>query len=610
MQNALLPSLNKNHRKDIIGLRAIAIVTIILYHIGILPETSTGSNCFLVISGYLITKSLFFSLENKTFSLRRFYLSRIKKLFPLTLITTFVALIIGCVVMLPNDLENLGASAIATSLFSNNILESIISHSYWAPNNAYKPLMHTWFLGVIFQIYLIYPILFIFTRKSLKNLLVLLILITTISLYLYLTTSEWGGATYYYLHYRIWEFAIGGIAAIISTSFNSLTIKSPWLRIFLLSLLIINICLTSYFIYYKYRVIITVVITALILITNKGNLFSQIILENKYILAIGTLSFGLFLWHQVFIAYTRYIFTDDFNTFIILAILITSFALAYISNRLIKTLEHKISLSVILLGTLFVSIFGLYIYMNGGIIKDCPELGYKYTGSIVNLSFKPQENINIKYNMDVYNLDREFEQNGKIKIYVIGNSSSRDWVNVLKCSENSKYYDISYSERLDKKRANQAKYIFILGNDENNLASQIAIDNQDKIWYIGIKHFCLCNGPFYNKPHDEYYYAQRYSIDANIFNKNELLKQKYKDRYIDIIGALIDSNNTIPAFSNENKFISHDGIHLTPAGAKYIFSALQSHYNPSALPFLQVGDDEGDVLVVGGGDVNPHSSGI
>ena len=493
--------------------------------------------------------------------------------------------------MLPNDLENLGASAVATAIFSNNILESFISHSYWAPHNAYKPLMHSWFLGVIFQIYLIYPIIFIFIKKSYKLILCSLVLISLVSMSLYFTTSEWGGITYYYIQYRIWEFTIGGIAAVVSIKFNQLKIPS-YVKFILLTLLIINICLTQYFLFYKYRVLTTVIITAIILLVNNSDKISKHILENKYILLIGILSFGLFLWHHVIIAYTRYLFTDDFNTYIIISIVILSFALAYISYRLIEVnLLHKYSnrtiLSTSFVGVLLVSIIGIYIYGKGGIIKDCPELGYKYSNSDFNFSIKPNSNINIKYNMDVFNLDKEFEHNDKTKIYIVGNSAGRDWANVLLSADNSQNFDISYSETLIKHRTNQAEYIFILANsDYDFISTHISQENLLKVWYIGIKRFCLCNGPFYHKPRNENSSKQRYNINPDILDRNIHLKQELGNRYIDIIGALIDNRNTLPVFSIENKFISHDGIHLTPAGAKHVYSRLQLYYKSNPLPFF------------------------
>lgn len=591
MQKHLLLNTTRNHRNDIIGLRAIAIISIILYHIGILSETSTGSNCFLVISGFLITKSIYLSIENNSFSIKNFYISRIKKLFSLTIIISLISLIIGCATMLPNDLENLGASAVATAIFSNNILESFISHSYWAPHNAYKPLMHTWFLGVIFQIYLIYPIIFIFIKKSYKSILYSLVLISLVSMYLYITTNEWGGITYYYIQYRIWEFMVGGIAAIISIKFNQFKIPS-FATCILLALLIINICFSHHFLFYKYRVIATVAITAIILIMNNRDKISKLILENKYIQAIGTISFGLFLWHQVIIVYARYIFTDDFNIYIIISIVILSFALAYISYRLIEVhFSHKYSnqtiLSTSFVGVILVSTIGIYIYGKGGIIKDCPELGYTYSNPNFNFSIKPRSNINIKYNMDVFKLDKEFEHNDKTKIYIVGNSAGRDWVNVLLYSDNLHNFDISYSETPNINRINQAEYIFVLADSNHDfISTNFYQENLSKIWYIGIKRFCLCNGPFYHKPRNENYYKQRYNINPDISDRNIQLKQKFGNRYIDIIGALIDNRNTLPVFSSDNKFISHDGIHLTPAGAKHVYSALQLYYKSNPLPFL------------------------
>ena len=119
--------------------------------------------------------------------------------------------------MLPDNFENTANSIVATNIFANNILESITTKNYWDVNNEYKPLMHTWYVGLLMQFYVSIPfILFIIGRlikdakkRQISN-LITMVLIAIISVLLY-WFSDNACARFYYLPYRLFEFCIGGI---------------------------------------------------------------------------------------------------------------------------------------------------------------------------------------------------------------------------------------------------------------------------------------------------------------------------------------------------------------------------------------------------------------
>jgi len=147
----------KKYRKDIDGLRAYAVIVVIIFHLGFLPNGYLGVDIFFVISGYLITSIIYKQLLDDSFSVYRFYQRRIKRIIPLLLFISTFAFILGLIFMLPDDLENLAQSVVSSNLSANNILMLITSSDYWAVKNEYKPLMHTWSLGIEEQYYLIYP---------------------------------------------------------------------------------------------------------------------------------------------------------------------------------------------------------------------------------------------------------------------------------------------------------------------------------------------------------------------------------------------------------------------------------------------------------------------
>ena len=176
-----------------------------------------GVDVFLVINGYLITKSLYNKvLKNEEASFGTYFnfeISRIDRLLPVLLVAGMVCMALGFWAMLPDDYENLSESVVATNLFANNILAAITTRNYWDVVNEYKPLMHTWYVGVVMQFYLVYPVLFFLAKLNKKNpqntLLVLLSSLAAVSLLVFFLTDD-AAQRFYYLPSRFFEFAGGG----------------------------------------------------------------------------------------------------------------------------------------------------------------------------------------------------------------------------------------------------------------------------------------------------------------------------------------------------------------------------------------------------------------
>lgn len=149
-----------NYRPEIDGLRALAVLPVMLFHAGIqgFHGGHFGVDVFFVISGYLITSIIYSEQRAGTFSLFAFYERRARRILPALYAVMLVCLPIACLLMLPDELENFGESLVATTLFSNNILLWLTS-GYWALEVEFKPLLHTWSLGIEEQYYLLFPLL-------------------------------------------------------------------------------------------------------------------------------------------------------------------------------------------------------------------------------------------------------------------------------------------------------------------------------------------------------------------------------------------------------------------------------------------------------------------
>ena len=569
------------YRKDIDGLRAIAVLSVIAFHFGLLPNGYLGVDVFFTISGYLITGIIYKETAEGRFSIIQFYLRRTRRIIPLILLISFISLIIGMAVMLPDDLENLSQSVIATNLFSNNILQLITTRNYWDVVNEFKPLMHTWSLGIEEQYYLLYPFLFLIIGRKRKTwVLPVLLLLTLISLLLFLSPFFSSPAKYYLIPFRFFELSIGGIGAILC---KDKTINKKYAPLFLAALIAI-ISMHIKQVPGSLETIIVVLITiGLLVTTNDQNKMSSRILENKLMVSIGKLSFSLYMWHQLILSYTRY--------FIVQETTISSLALVFISIVALSVLSYyfieqpfrdktRIMTTTLLwvLGLTFMltTVSATVIYFRAGVIRDVPELDITTT--------EVKRNMHAQYNASVKNYDKAFTDTKKLKVLVIGNSYARDWANVLLESKFRKDIELSYINYLSKsgdhlQRSQQADLIFFTELDRSLFIRAYKngynIDTS-KVWCVGIKNFGISNGLFYNHKRDKEYFMQRAPLRRAYLMKNDLLKKQWSNKYIDLAGMYVDSNGTFPIFTPDRKFISQDCRHLTKAGAKYFATLIGS----------------------------------
>lgn len=205
------------YRTDIEGLRAVAIVPIVLFHAGLqsIAGGFIGVDVFYVISGFLITSIIMPDLEADRFSLLDFYRRRAVRILPAVFVMVAVVLVGGTLRLFPDDLRSLAKSAAAAVAFVSNI-HFWLSAGYFGPAAETLPLLHTWSLGVEQQFYLFYPLLMLAIRRfapgHTKAILALLALASfALSLYWAVTAPT---NAFYLLPSRVWELALGGLVAI------------------------------------------------------------------------------------------------------------------------------------------------------------------------------------------------------------------------------------------------------------------------------------------------------------------------------------------------------------------------------------------------------------
>ena len=300
-------------------LKFFAILAVVLYHAGLLNYGYLGVDLFLVINGFFVTRKLKNELfdKGKPFGERFlfFEIGRIIRLLPPLLVAGLTCMLLGYWVMLPDDFENLSQSVVATNLFGNNILAAITTKNYWDVVNEYKPLMHTWYVGLVMQFYIVYPLLFYISRLNKKSpektLLVLLIIIGIVSLLVFFATEDIAHR-FYYLPARFYEFAIGGVVALTWRSNTKEVKKKNGGFIYLcyaalLCLMVLNVD----FVEPNIRLILVVALSALLIMSI--NVLENNITGNAILAKVGAASYSIFVWHQVIFAFYRYTIDSEFT---------------------------------------------------------------------------------------------------------------------------------------------------------------------------------------------------------------------------------------------------------------------------------------------------------
>jgi peptidoglycan/LPS O-acetylase OafA/YrhL len=592
----------KIYRTDIDGLRAIAIIPVILFHLGYVKNGYLGVDVFFVISGYLITGLVYNEVEENKFSILKFYERRIRRIFPLVLFTTAIAFVLGLLFMLPDDLENLCQSVFASNFSANNILMKITSADYWAVKNDYKPLMHTWSLGVEEQFYMLYPLIFFFLKAEKKRfILPLLLFLTTLSLTAFILSNDIS-SKFYLLHHRFFELSIGGICALYFSKRNNFInhTKSQYVLYFSLSVLVFLLFFDSIN-SNDIKVISVTILTAGILALGglhfESNSFYKSLISNKVLTGIGKISFSIYMWHQIVFAFARYflieLITLKYAIMLVMIVLLLSvmsyfFIENYFRNRIL--VKQKTLYSIVCCSFLIITGSSFYVYVVGGIIKDVPELGITKSNHSSDLNFFGIEgNINNKYNVEIRALDKAFsnnnQQNGrqskKVKVLVVGNSFGRDFANVLKESSFKDAIEVRYSDTVVKSaeefktRIKEANFIFF-GSDGPTKKSVAKYNiNADKLWIVGIKDFGNSNGIHYNKKILNYL-RYRTAMKRGVLAKDLKFKKTWDKRYIDLLDLVADSKGQVLVFNPDGKFLSHDTRHLTKFGAIFFAKHLNT----------------------------------
>ncbi len=571
------------YRPEIDGLRALAVLSVILFHaeFELFNGGFIGVDVFFVISGYLITTILIDDIENKRFSIFNFYERRARRILPALFFVMLLCIPFAWSWMLPDPFENFGQSIVATTLSGNNILLFLTS-GYWDLAAKFKPLLHTWSIGIEGQYYVFFPLFLVLTWRFGQSLVYWLIIsITFISFAL----SEWLSreapqAAFYLIHARAWELFSGSISAFIM--YNTRLQKSGSLALTGLTVIFISIFAYDENIRWPSIYTLPPVIGVMLVILFAGKeTFTTKILSARALVAIGLISYSAYLWHQPILSLAKIYKQTEPSLLLNFTLVVLTFVPSYFSWRYIEKpfrnksiISRKILLATILTSAVVLVGFGYIAHKSHGLASRVFDKNISYSDIYYGYN---DRNFVFKKN--------EFETNLQLKVLVVGDSFGRDFVNILRETYDISKLELIYRDDYDvctlfqteggEKLSSKANLIifashYILDNPSCiNQAIEYSHNGNSEIFFIGTKHFGF----------NQNWITRIDTADRQLLRNPIMLDQiKYEKRafelipsanYISIMKPL--SNKEGVLITNElGQIISPDRSHLTKYGAIYI----------------------------------------
>jgi peptidoglycan/LPS O-acetylase OafA/YrhL len=329
------------YRPDIDGLRAIAVLSVILFHAfpTLLPGGFIGVDVFFVISGYLISGILLRELQQDKFSIAAFYARRVKRIFPTLLVVMLACLAFGWYALFPDEYAQLGKHVGGGASFAANFF-------YWAQVGYFdttadtKPLLHLWSLGIEEQFYIVWPAVLVLAWRRRANLVLVTAVLALLSFALNAAGIEHHAtATFYSPLSRAWEL-LGGVllacAAHGRPAPARTDAKANTASIAAVLLLAAGLALITPKHFPGWRALAPVLATMLLIGAGPRTWFNRVVLSNRLVVGLGLISYPLYLWHWPLLSFAQIVEGHLPAPRIRAIALLAAVVLAWLSYRLLE----------------------------------------------------------------------------------------------------------------------------------------------------------------------------------------------------------------------------------------------------------------------------------
>jgi peptidoglycan/LPS O-acetylase OafA/YrhL len=331
------------HRRDIDGLRAIAISSVVIYHAGLgwCKGGFVGVDVFFVISGYLIGSLVYRDIRDSSFSVAKFYERRAKRILPALFAVLAFSYVMAAALFSPLELWRFGSYALATITSGSNVL-AFLKSSYFEPRSELTPLLMTWSLGVEEQFYIVFPLLMLLMRKSSWKVQfgaigVFAALSLTGSI---VATSLNPNAAFYLLPFRAWELAAGVMLAICEMNSPKTLSNLPprfshGLGILGIILIAVSVFALSTYTPFPGFAALLPVLGAILVIAGREGIINRLLGWGP-IAFIGLVSYSWYLWHWPLLSFARSASDSGLSSLAAVVIAIASFGCAVLSYKFVE----------------------------------------------------------------------------------------------------------------------------------------------------------------------------------------------------------------------------------------------------------------------------------
>ena len=331
------------YRPEIDGLRALAVLPVMLFHAGFDAFSGgfVGVDIFFVISGYLITSIIMSELDAGKFSLLDFYERRARRIIPALVLVILACMPAAWFLLVPSDLEDFASSALSVIIFASNFFFWQQS-GYFETAAELKPLLHTWSLAIEEQYYFLFPLLMMGVwGLSRRHILTMFVGVFAASLlYAQFTIQYYPSTAFYLLPTRIWELMLGVLCAYY-LRVKTLQHPSVWYE----SISIIGLALIVYSVIYfdeftqtpSLSTLIPTGGAALVILFASHSQWTRYFLSGKLIVGIGLISYSAYLWHQPLLAFARHRVMGEPHPLIMSSLLLIALLLAWLSWYFVET---------------------------------------------------------------------------------------------------------------------------------------------------------------------------------------------------------------------------------------------------------------------------------